>query len=61
MKYQIVKEFPHPMMEKGKRPVISIYVDTHIKKPDRLENPIRFKNLVKEAQGFFKREGIQRI
>ncbi len=50
MKYQIIKEFPHPMMEKGKRPVISIYVDTHIKKPDRLENPIRFKNLVKEAR-----------
>lgn len=54
MKYQIVKEFPHPMMEKGKSPVISIYVDTHIKKPDRLENPIRFKNLVKEAQASLK-------
>jgi len=54
MNYQIVKEFPHPMMEKGKRPVISIYVDTHIKKPDRLENPIRFKNLVKEAQASLK-------
>lgn len=54
MNYQIVKEFPHPLMEKGKRPVISIYVDTHIKKPDRLENPIRFKNLVKEAQASLK-------
>lgn len=54
MNYQIVKEFPHPMVEKGKRPVISIYVDTHIKKPDRLENPIRFKNLVKEAQASLK-------
>ena len=54
MNYQIVKEFPHPMMEKGKRPVISIYVDTHIKKPDRLENPIRFKNLVKEVQASLK-------
>jgi len=54
MNYQIVTEFPHPMMEKGKRPVISIYVDTHIKKPDRLENPIRFKNLVKEAQASLK-------
>lgn len=54
MKYQIIKEFPHPMMEKGKRPVISIYVDTNIKKPDRLENPIRFKNLVKEVQASLK-------
>ena len=54
MNYQIVTEFPHPLMEKGKRPVISIYVDTHIKKPDRLENPIRFKNLVKEAQASLK-------
>lgn len=54
MNYQIIKEFPHPMMEKGKRPVISIYVDTNIKKPDRLENPIRFKNLVKEAQASLK-------
>ena len=54
MNYQIIKEFPHPLMEKGKRPVISIYVDTHIKKPDRLENPIRFKNLVKEAQASLK-------
>lgn len=54
MNYQIVKEFPHPMMEKGKSPVISIYVDTNIKKPDRLENPIRFKNLVKEVQASLK-------
>lgn len=54
MNYQIIKEFPHPMMEKGKRPVISIYVDTNIKKPDRLENPIRFKNLVKEVQASLK-------
>ena len=54
MNFQIVTEFPHPLMEKGKRPVISIYVDTHIKKPDRLENPIRFKNLVKEAQASLK-------
>jgi len=54
MNYQIIKEFPHPMMEKGKRPVISIYVDTNIKKPDRLENPIRFKNLVKEARASLK-------
>jgi hypothetical protein len=54
MKYEVVKEFPHPMMEKGKKPVISIYVDTHIKKPDRLENPIRFKNLVKEVQAALK-------
>lgn len=29
-------------------------MDTHIKKPDRLENPIRFKNLVKEAQASLK-------
>lgn len=34
--------------------MISIYVDTHIEKPDRLENPIRFKNLVKEAQASLK-------
>lgn len=61
MNYQIVKEFPHPMMEKGKRPVISIYVDTHIKKPDRLENPIRFKNLVKEAQASLKEKEFKRF
>ena len=54
MKYKIVEEFPHTIMEKGKSPVISIYIDTKIKKPDRLENPIRFKNLVKEAQASLK-------
>lgn len=50
MKYQIVKEFPHPILEKCKKPVISIYIDTNIKKPESFENPIRFKNLVKEVQ-----------
>lgn len=50
MKYQIVKEFPHPILEKCKKPVVSIYIDTKIKKPESFENPIRFKNLVKEAQ-----------
>jgi hypothetical protein len=59
MKYQFVKEFPHPIMEKGKRPVISIYLNTHIKKPDRLENPIRFKNLVKEAQDALKKKEVR--
>jgi hypothetical protein len=29
-------------------------VETNIKKPDRLENPIRFKNLVKEVQASLK-------
>jgi len=59
MKYQFVKEFPHPIMEKGKRPVISIYINTHIKKPDRLENPIRFKNLVREAQDALKEKEVR--
>ena len=61
MNYQIIKEFPHPMMEKGKRPVISIYVETNIKKPDRLENPIRFKNLVKEVQASLKDKEFKRF
>lgn len=59
MKYEFVKEFPHPIMKKGKNPVISIYLDTHIKKPDRLENPIRFKNLVREAQDALKDKDIR--
>ncbi|MBC3796345.1 hypothetical protein [Acetobacterium tundrae] len=59
MKYQIVKEFPHSIMEKGKSPVISIYIDTKIKKPDRLENPIYFKNLVREAQESIKHEEVR--
>jgi len=59
MKYQFVTEFPHPIMEKGKSPVISIYIDTNIKKPDRLENPIRFKNLVREAQEALKEKEIR--
>ncbi|HEY5556685.1 hypothetical protein [Acetobacterium sp.] len=59
MKYQFVKEFPHPLMEKGKSPVISIYIDTNIKKPDRLENPIRFKNLVREAQEALKDKEVK--
>jgi len=50
MKYQITKEFPHPIMDKGKSPVVSIYIDTNVKKPDRLENSINFKNLVKEVK-----------
>ncbi|MDO9494016.1 hypothetical protein [Acetobacterium sp.] len=59
MKYQFVKEFPHPIMEKGKRPVISIYINTHIPKPDRHENPIRFKNLVREAQDALKKKEVR--
>ncbi|MGV8905530.1 MAG: hypothetical protein ACOH15_02890 [Acetobacterium sp.] len=59
MKYQFVTEFPHPIMEKGKSPVISIYIDTNITKPDRLENPIRFKNLVREAQELLKDKEIR--
>lgn len=59
MKYQIVKAFPHAIMEKGKSPVISIYINTNIKKPDRLENPIHFKNLVKEAQDAIKHKELK--
>jgi len=59
MKYQIVEEFPHAIMEKGKSPVISIYIDTKIKKPDRLENHIYFKNLVREAQEAIKHQEIR--
>lgn len=59
MKYQFVKEFPHSIMEKGKSPVISIYIDTNIKKPDRLENSIRFKNLVREAQEAIKDKEVR--
>ncbi len=59
MKYQFVKEFPHPIMEKEKRPVISIYINTHISKPDRHENPIRFKNLVREAHDALKENEVR--
>ncbi|MBC3805483.1 hypothetical protein GH808_13780 [Acetobacterium fimetarium] len=59
MKYKIVEEFPHAIMEKGKSPVISIYIDTKIKKPDRLENHIYFKNLVREAQESIKHKEVR--
>ncbi|MDN5307825.1 MAG: hypothetical protein PWP16_1188 [Eubacteriaceae bacterium] len=50
MNYQIAKEFPHPILEKQGKPVVSIYMDTNTRVPERFENPIRFKNLVKEVQ-----------
>ncbi|WKY44211.1 hypothetical protein Q5O14_16540 [Eubacteriaceae bacterium ES2] len=50
MNYQIAREFPHPILEKQGKPVVSIYIDTNTRVPERFENPIRFKNLVKEVQ-----------
>lgn len=48
MKFEIVEEFPHEIIFEKDQPAISLYQPTHRYSPDNEQDPVRFKNLVKE-------------
>ncbi|MDO5734024.1 MAG: hypothetical protein Q4P08_02680, partial [Eubacteriales bacterium] len=50
MEYKITKQFPDEFILNPKGTVLSIYQETHLSSPDNEQDPIRFKNLVKEAK-----------
>jgi hypothetical protein len=55
--YKIVNEFPHELILKNNEgPYISIYQPTHRYSPENQQDPIRFKNLIKEVESSLKQE-----
>lgn len=55
--YKIINEFPHELILKdGEGPYISIYQPTHRYSPENQQDPIRFKNLVKEVEASLKQK-----
>ncbi len=48
MKFEIVENFPHEIIFEKNQPAISLYQPTHRYSPDNEQDPVRFKNLVKE-------------
>lgn len=54
--YDIVKEFPHEIIFEPKGPCISLYQQTHRSRPENMQDPIRFKNLVQEIESSLKKK-----
>ncbi len=50
MKYHLTQQFPNDFLLEPKGSALSIYQTTHPTIPDNEQDPIRFKNLVKEAR-----------
>lgn len=50
MTYELVHDFPHPMIFEKKAPCISIYMPTHVHVNEMKQDRIRFKQLVKECE-----------
>ena len=48
MLYEIVKYFPNKLFEAKAENFISLYQPTHRHGPENQQDPIRFKNLVRE-------------
>lgn len=62
MKYKIVEEFPHEILDERKSPCISIYQPTHRYSSDRQKDRILFKNQVREIESFLaKKHPINRV
>ena len=54
MLYEIVHRFPQDMIPKENGPFISLYQPTHRSFPDRKQDPIVFRNLIREIENSFK-------
>ncbi|KAF0227050.1 MAG: hypothetical protein FD133_672 [Erysipelotrichaceae bacterium] len=54
MLYEIVHRFPQDMIPKENGPFISLYQPTHRSFPDRKQDHIVFKNLIREIENSFK-------
>jgi len=50
MAYIVAERFPHPIIENGEPPFVSIYMPTSRLTTETKDNEIRFKNLLKKAE-----------
>lgn len=50
MPFKIVSDFPNEILEEKEGPFISLYQPTHRHRPHNEQDPIRFKNLVKQIE-----------
>ncbi|MDO5716219.1 MAG: hypothetical protein Q4Q17_00310 [Tissierellia bacterium] len=48
--YKIIHEFPLELVSETGGTKVSIYQKTHLSNPDNLQDPIRFKNTIKEVE-----------
>ncbi|MCE5195730.1 MAG: hypothetical protein LLG09_01170 [Negativicutes bacterium] len=48
--FEIVKDFPNPLMFLDAKPSVSLYQTTHRNLPDRKQDPIVFKNLIQTIE-----------
>lgn len=50
MTYIVAERFPHPIIEKGEAPLVSVYLPTSRSTTESKNNEIRFKNLLKKVE-----------
>ena len=56
MMYEIVKEFPNDIIFENSEPCISLYQSTHRYSPENKQDPIVFKNLIREIENSLKQK-----
>ena len=54
MMYKIVKVFPNDIIFEDSEPCISMYQSTHRYSPENKQDPIVFKNLIREIENSLK-------
>ena len=59
--YEIVKDFPNDLIFEKEGPFMSLYQPTHKSSPENQQDPIRFKNLVKQLEDTLKKEYPDRV
>lgn len=48
--YEIIKEFPNEIIFEQKGACVSLYQPTHRSRPENMQDPIRFKNLIQKIE-----------
>ncbi len=61
MTYEIVKEFPNDIIFEKNKPCISLYQPTHRYSPGNKQDPIVFKNLIREIENSLKQKYKQNV
>jgi hypothetical protein len=61
MMYEIVKEFPNDIIFEESEPCISLYQPTHRYSPENKQDPIVFKNLIREIENSLKQKYKQNV
>ena len=54
--YEIVKEFPNEIIFDPKGACVSLYQTTHKSRPENMQDPIRFKNLVQTIENSLEKD-----